>query len=89
MKDFTEKVTKNKQTAKLISSYGESDFNNHIREYIRVSALRDRVVADLEKTIKEDNPDDSKMERRYKLSEQFDDLYADQIASLEVQIHLQ
>lgn len=87
--EFADKVAGNEKAEQLISDFGESEYKYHLREYIRQMTLRDRVAAELEKEIKEENPDLSEHEINYLLSQKYEDLHADQVASLELEIHVQ
>ena len=87
--DFEQKTDGNEAVGQLIADYGEKDYQYHLREYVRQSSLRDRVAEDLSDDIAEENPDASELERNFLLNDEFEDLFVDQLASLEVTIHLE
>jgi len=87
--DFEQKTDGNEAVEQLITEYGEEDYQYHLREYVRQSSLRDRVAEDLSDDIAEENPDASELERNFLLNDEFEDLFVDQLASLEVTIHLE
>lgn len=87
--EFEQKTDGNEAVGQLIAEYGEKDYQYHLREYVRQSSLRDRVAEDLSDDIAEENPDASESERNFLLNDEFEDLFADQLASLEVTIHLE
>src|SRR5690625_1406034 len=87
--DFEQKTDGNEAVEQLIADYGEKDYQYHLREYVRQSSLRDRVAEDLIDDIAEENPDASELERNFLLNDEFEDLFVDQLASLEVTIHLE
>lgn len=89
VKDFEKKTDGNEAVDQLIAEYGEKDYQYHLREYVRQSSLRDRVAEDLSDDIAEENPDASELERNFLLNDEFEDLFVDQLASLEVTIHLE
>lgn len=89
VEDFEKQTEGNEAVAQLIQEYGEKDYHYHLREYVRESTLRDRVAEDLSEDIAEENPDASEIERNFLLNDEFEDLFMDQLASLEVEIHLE
>lgn len=72
----------------IIVDYGEAKFNRNIYDYMRQSLLRDRIVADLEKELKAEQPEIREKELNYQLSKQYEDLYVDQIGDLVIEVHV-
>lgn len=72
----------------LILDYGEARYNQNIYDYTRQSILRDRVVADLEEQIREEQPTILDQELNYVLSKQFEELYIDQVNDLVIEVHV-
>lgn len=85
---FKEGVATIDGAKQLIENYGEGKFNRNLQDYMRQSMLRDRVVTDLEKEIKEEKPQISKDELNFNLSEKYEELYMDQIGDLIIQVHV-
>ena len=50
--------------------------------------LRDRIAADIEKTVREENPQAGEQEIRFLIKDHYDDLYQDQVSQLELVINL-
>ena len=50
--------------------------------------LRNRVADDLKKDVLEENPEASKQEINYLVSQKYDELYMDHVAGLELEIHI-
>src|SRR5699024_1820594 len=88
VEEFEQQIEGNKAVEQLIQDYGEKDYQHHLREYIRQSTLRDRVAHELGDEIAEENPDATDIERNFLLNEKFEELFIDQLASLEVEIQL-
>ncbi|MTW87600.1 hypothetical protein F3157_18445 [Virgibacillus dakarensis] len=88
-KKLTVKIEKNEEAKALVETYGKKKYDDSIGEYIRVTMLRDRVANDLEQKIKRENKDAPDKEVSYKLNQAYEDLYMDQLSTLEVKIHLQ
>lgn len=86
--EFTEKVKENEAANERLEAYGEQEYNQNIREYIRQTALRDRIAGELREELEEEHPDASEAEISYLLEEKFEALYSDQLVSLELDIHL-
>lgn len=85
---FRKKVDRNEEARELIQTYGEELYGEKLDEYVRQIMLRDRIVEDLEKEIAEENPHASNQEVSYLLENKFNDLYMAQMATLEVEIHV-
>src|SRR5690625_2068647 len=89
IKEYNEKVSNVAEANKLIEEYGQEKYNRNIEEYIRQTILRDRIAKELEEELMEENPDVGKEEINYLLEDKFEDLLMAQIASLDMNIHLQ
>ena len=72
----------------MIQQYGEEDYHLDLRGYMRERMLRDRVAADIEKTVLEELPDAEEQELRYEVNTRYDELAMEQISSLDRQIFL-
>ena len=72
----------------MIQQYGEEDYNLDLRGYMRERMLRDRIAADIEKTVLEELPDAKEQELRYEVNTRYDELAMEQISSLDRQIFL-
>ncbi|MEN1966773.1 hypothetical protein WMZ97_01740 [Lentibacillus sp. N15] len=88
VKELTESMEDIKGAQKLIDTYGEKNFRQHIHEYMDYSLLRDRVVDDLTKDIKQEHPDITDDELDYELANSYGELFQDQVDSLEVEMHV-
>jgi|SRR5690625_4251183 len=89
IKKYNEKVSNVAEATKLIEEYGQEKYNRNIEEYIQQTILRDRIAKELEEELLEENPDAGKEEINYLLEDKFEDLLMAQIASLDMDIHLQ
>lgn len=85
---FEQQIKENQAAEQLIQEYGEENYQSQLREYIRQSTLRDRVATELAEDIAEEHPDSPESERNFLLDETFEDLFMDQLASLEVEVQL-
>lgn len=72
----------------MIQQYGEEDYHLDLRGYMRERMLRDRIAADIEKTVLEELPDAEGQELRYEVNTRYDELAMEQISSLDRQIFL-
>lgn len=89
VKKFNEQVENNEVSVSLIESYGREKYNRNIQEYVRQTILRDRIAKELEEEVLEEKPDAEEAEISYFLEDKFEELYAAQIATLDMEIHLQ
>lgn len=89
VKKFNEQVENNEASISLIESYGREKYNRNIQEYVRQTMLRDRIAKELEEEVLEEKPDAEEAEISYFLEDKFEELYAAQIATLDMEIHLQ
>lgn len=89
VKKFNEQVENNEASISLIESYGREKYNRNIQEYVRQTILRDRIAKELEEEVLEEKPDAEEAEISYFLEDKFEELYAAQIATLDMEIHLQ
>lgn len=89
VKKFNEQVENNEASISLIESYGREKYNRNIQEYVRQTMLRDRIAKELEEEVLEEKPDAEEAEISYFLEDKFEQLYAAQIATLDMEIHLQ
>lgn len=89
VKKFNEQVENNEASISLIESYGREKYNRNIQEYVRQTILRDRIAKELEEEVLEEKPDAEEAEISYFLEDKFEQLYAAQIATLDMEIHLQ
>lgn len=85
---FEQQIKENQAAEQLIQEYGEENYQSQLREYIRQSTLRDRVAKELAEDIANEHPDSSESEKNFLLDETFEDLFMDQLASLEVEVQL-
>ncbi|WP_438316484.1 hypothetical protein [Sporosarcina sp. FA9] len=72
----------------MINEYGEENYKLNIRQYVTEKMLSDRVVSELEKTVRSENPDASEQEIKYEVITAYDELVMDHISGLEIGIHL-
>jgi len=72
----------------LIADYGEKKYNRSVSEYLRQSLLRDRVINDLKDDIKIKDTKISEQEMNFELSKNYEELYMDQVKSLDLTIHI-
>jgi len=86
---YKEQIDEADEAVEMVEDFGREKFNRNIEEYVRQTLLRDRVVADLEENLKEDNPDAEDREINFYLAKEYDDLIEDQIATLEIEIHIE
>ncbi|MFG6115882.1 hypothetical protein ACGTN9_11875 [Halobacillus sp. MO56] len=84
--DLKGKIAKAEQAADLVEAYGQENFKQAIRPYLEASMLRDRVSKDLLKELEQENPDASEQELNYLLAQRFEELYRDQLESLEIEV---
>ena len=73
---------------KMIQRYGEKNYKVNIRGYMEERMLRDRIAADIKKTVREENPQADEQEIRFLIKDHYDDLYQDQVSQLELVINL-
>ena len=85
---FESAVAESEKIEELIQRYGEKEYAGNLREYLRQSMLRNRVADDLKKDVLEENPEASKQEINYLVSQKYDELYMDHVAGLELEIHI-
>lgn len=89
VKDFNEKIANSDDATDAIEVFGDVNYNRNIEEYIRQTTLRDRIAGELKEEIKDDNPDAIDNEINYLLEDEFEELYMGQLATLDMEIHLQ
>ncbi|MDQ0215621.1 hypothetical protein J2S13_002039 [Oikeobacillus pervagus] len=87
-KILSEQIENRKETKALLEAYGKKKYDDSVREYLRVTMLRDRVANELEEKIKKENEGKTDKEVNYKLNQSYEDLYMDQLSTLDVKIHL-
>lgn len=85
---FNEKISESEEASKLIDQFGEDIYKQKIDEYIRQVMLRDRIAQELEKEIIDEHPDAAELEISYLVENKFNDLYMAQMATLEVEVHV-
>ena len=89
VEDFNEQVAGSEEATELVEEFGREMYNRNIEEYIRETILRDRIAGELEAELQEENPEAMEREINYLLEKKFEDLYMDQLSTLEMEIHLQ
>src|SRR5690625_2137133 len=89
VEDYNEQVAGNEEATEPVDSFGREKYNRNIEEYIRETILRDRIAGELEAELQEENPEAEEKEINYLLEKKFEDLYMDQLSTLEMEIHLQ
>ncbi|HLS59769.1 MAG TPA: hypothetical protein VK044_01390 [Virgibacillus sp.] len=82
-------IENNESIRRRIDDYGEKRYNRNIREYVRQTKLRDRIISELEADIIEENGDLEENEISYLVETEFEDLYAAQLSTLDMNIHIQ
>lgn len=86
--DFTKGIVDHVVIQDMIQQYGEEDYHLDLRGYMRERMLRDRIAADIEKTVLEELPDAEEQELRYEVNTRYDELAMEQISSLDREIYL-
>jgi len=86
--DFTKGIEHHSAIQDMIQQYGEEDYHLDLRGYMRERMLRDRIAADIEKTVLEELPDAEEQELRYEVNTRYDELAMEQISSLDREIYL-
>lgn len=86
--DYQHKIEVVPVIQQLINEYGQEEYDKNIKEYIRLNRLQEKVIKDLQKTIKSETPDASEQEQNFLLQERYEELYMDQVKSLELTIHV-
>lgn len=86
---WNERVAGVEKAEQLIRDIDEGTYKRKLQEYIRLSLLRDRVVEDLEEELQEENPDWEANEMNYALAQMYDDLYMDQLSSIQIDINIE
>lgn len=71
----------------MVTSFGETLFEKYIAEYVRIQLLRDDVIADLREQLEQESEFHSDRELNYLLQERYEDLFVDQVKSLQIEIH--
>src|SRR5690625_6946511 len=66
---YNEQIDEADEAVEMVEDFGREKFNRNIEEYVRQTLLRDRVVADLEENLKEDNPDAEDREINFRSEE--------------------
>jgi hypothetical protein len=89
LEKWNERVAGVEKAEQLIQNRDEGTYKRKLQEYIRLSLLRDRVVEDLEEELQEENPKWEANEMNYALGQMYDDLYMDQINSIQIEINLE
>lgn len=89
LEKYEDQIQNVPEAVDLIETFGKETYKRKLKEYVRQSMLRERVVNELKEDIEADNPDADELEINYTLEKYFDDLLMDQIASLDLEIHLQ
>lgn len=87
-KKYDERVQRNTNAVHLIKQFGIEKYEQHIEEYIRQTILRDRIANELKENIEKDNPDSEEHEINFMLEKNFQELLMDQIATLDINIHI-
>ncbi|MFS0576079.1 hypothetical protein AB1K83_10605 [Sporosarcina sp. 179-K 3D1 HS] len=88
VEELTKAIQANEETWEIVQEYGEEDYRLDIREYLRKRLLRDRVYRELEKQVREELPDATDQEVNYATNSRYEDLYVEQVASLERKIYV-
>ena len=89
LETWNERVAGVEKAEALIEDTDEGMYKRKLQEYIRLSLLHDRVVEDLEEELQEENPEWEQQEMNYALGQMYDDLYMDQINSIQIEINLE
>ena len=87
--EYYEIIEDNAAIQEMIKQYGEENHDLNVEAYMRESMLRDRVAADIEKTVLDELPDVTEQEIRYEVNTRYDELSMDQISGLEMKIYIQ
>src|SRR5690625_1447556 len=89
LETWNERVAGVEKAEALIEDTDEGMYKRKLQEYIRLSLLHDRVVEDLEEELQEENSEWEQQEMNYALGQMYDDLYMDQINSIQIEINLE
>ncbi|RKD24415.1 hypothetical protein BEP19_08480 [Ammoniphilus oxalaticus] len=85
---FQEKVDGNQAAKAMIDEFGRQQVNAMLRPYLEASMLTNRIINELEKNIRTDQPNASDEEVKYETGKRYEDLFADQMKSIKLTIHL-
>lgn len=72
----------------LIDQYGRDDFDIEIFPYMKEYLFKQRIIKEIEKEVRTDKPDAAETEIAYETDKMYEDLYEDQVSSMELEIYL-
>lgn len=88
IEDFNSAIASNELIQGMIQQFGEKNYMLGIRDYTEERMLRDRVADEINKMVREENPNAIEQEVKFLMNNAYDELYEDHVSQLELVIHL-
>ncbi|AXH98277.1 hypothetical protein DV702_00300 [Sporosarcina sp. PTS2304] len=85
---FNQLIEDNHEIQQLVNHYGRKDYDLEIFPYVNEYLLKQRVLQEIEKDIRSTNTEASEAEITYESNKLYEDLYEDQISSVDMEIYL-
>ncbi|WP_301107742.1 hypothetical protein [Sporosarcina sp.] len=88
VEDIHEQISTNPDIKKLVSDFGENQFDIEIFPYMQEYLLKQRVMAEVEKDVRSTHDGASEQEISYESNAMYDDLYEDQVSGMELKFYI-
>lgn len=88
VEDIRKQMSINPEIQKLVENFGKEDFDIEISSYMEEYLLKQRVMAEIEKDVRSTRPGVSEQEISYESNAMYDELYEDQVKSMDLKFHI-
>jgi hypothetical protein len=88
VEDIRKQISINPEIQKLVENFGNDEFDIEISPYMEEYLLKQRVMTEIEKDVRSTRPDVSEQEISYESNAMYDELYEDQVKSMELKFHI-